>query len=176
MQPTIQDVFAVFDRRLEVLRRLGGALAAAKPVSPAEMVIFLERRTSELGGLLAEWARIEAALEPWRGQPAELFTESGTEHGTEVGARVPGSRAPGSRVPVSRVPGPSADARARRLEYRALFQGLLKDLQARCRVEAAVLRRSRRTAAALSALWLSTGAEPTYAPAADAPPRARAAH
>jgi len=137
----LSDVFAVLDRRLEVLRRLAGSLSAAKPAGPAATVSFLEQRTAELCGLLAEWTRIESALEscvstkglsPDRPSPDGLFPKL---HSPEV--------------------------HARRIDYRVRFQRQIEELQACCRVEAAVLRRSRRTAAALSALL--TGTDSTYA-------------
>ena len=138
------DVFAVLDRRLQVLRRLAGSLSATKPVGPAAMISFLEQRTTELCGLLAEWARIESALESWRGRAPEVFVDG---------------RSPMAGLTPDEV---SLGERTRRIDYRVRFQRQIEELQACCRVEAAVLRRSRRTAAALNALL--TGTDSTYAP------------
>jgi len=151
MDPNLNltDMFAVLDRRLQVLRRLAGSLSATKPLGPAAMISFLERRTSELCELLAEWARIESALEPWRQRAPEVFVDGRSS----MPERMPGKLSPDA---------PSPGERTRRIDYRVRFQRQIEELQACCRVEAAVLRRSRRTAAALSALL--TGTDSTYAP------------
>ena len=146
MDPNLNltDVFAVLDRRLQVLRRLASSLSATKPAGPAAMISFLEQRTTELCGLLAEWVRIESALEPWRGRAPEVFVDG---------------RSPMAGLTPDE---PSLGERTRRIDYRVRFQRQIEELQACCRVEAAVLRRSRRTAAALNALL--TGTDSTYAP------------
>jgi hypothetical protein len=113
------------------------------------MISFLERRTSELCELLAEWARIESALEPWRERAPEVFVDGRSS----MPERMPERLSPDE---------PSPRERTRRIDYRVRFQRQIEELQACCRVEAAVLRRSRRTAAALSALLMGT--DSTYAP------------
>src|SRR5258706_975526 len=148
MDSSVNEVFALFERRLQVLRQLAGSLSAAKPAAPEAMISFLEHRTTEQCGWLADWARIEAEMEPRRRRWPELFAESAENGG------IPGDVLAWDALP--------SDVRARGLEYRAQYHRLLGDLQGQSRVEAAVLRRSRRTAAALSSLLSST--DSTYAP------------
>ena len=140
MASNLDDCFSVCERRLQVVGQVAGALSAAKPARPEAMIEFLERRTAELCGLVAEWTRIEASLKLWRERSPELFTKPGPA--------VPVSRSAGASRPVEWARGP---------DFRQ-FLRLLEQLQWQCRVETAVLRRSRRTAAALSALLAGTEA------------------
>ena len=133
------DVDLVLDRRLRVLEQLAWTLSAAKPGRPEAMIEFLEQRTAALCGLLAEWARLEATLEKGRARSPEVVADA--EQKTRGG--------------VSEQPEESKPEESRQLLI------VLEDLQWRCRVEAAVLRHSRRTASALSGLW--TGGDATYA-------------
>jgi hypothetical protein len=138
------EIFALLERRLRVAADLVSSLSAAKPRTPEATISFLEHRTAEQCRWLADWAGIEAKLEaeigPWR-----RSLESPTGGGSN------------DFIPEAL----SLDVRTRWLEYRAFYRRLLGDLQAQCRLEAAVLRRSRRTAAALSSLL--TGADSIYA-------------
>jgi hypothetical protein len=134
----INALFGVLDRRLEVLGRLSLSLDTAATKTPEAAVTRLEQRTGDQRELLADWARVEAELEAWRQPWPDLFCGDSTRRGLP------------------------ADSEARWLSYREHYLGLLGEVQQKCRLQMAVLRRARRTAAALSSLV--SGLPPTYAP------------
>ena len=134
----MREVLALVERRLDVLGELADSLVPARPRTIADHVVLTEQRSGRQRKLLADWARIEAEIGPWRQQWPHLFSAS--LDNTSL----------------------TREVRERWLEYRDQYLQLLGTLQARCRVEAAVLRRFWRTAAALSSFLVTT--EPTYAP------------
>jgi hypothetical protein len=138
-------VFALLERRLTVLDHLAASLEPSTATSrrlltPAMHIVFVEQRTAAQCDLLADWARVEAALDIWRQRFPAWFLAW--------------------REEAWRGAGSAADTGARWQDYHQQYRRRLADLRWRCRVEAAVLQRSRRTAAALSALLLD--ADATY--------------
>ncbi len=137
-----EPFFALLDQRLAVLTLLSNSLGTNRNFPGEDSVSSLERRTCEQYGLLAEWARIEGALKPWRQQWPDVFV-SGMMDGPNENELL-------------------AESSRRCREAGQRYFTLLAEIQQKCAVETGVLRRARRTAAALSSL-LSGGA-PTYGP------------
>lgn len=132
------DVFDLFERRLAVLGQLANSLTTPGTGSPGATLLFVEQRADKQRELLKNWAGVEAELEPWRLQSPDLFSGFGES----------------CALPL--------ETQARWLGYSEQYQRVLTEIQKRCRVEMALLRRSRRTAAAFSSLLY--GPDSTYAP------------
>jgi hypothetical protein len=136
-------LLAAFDRRIEILGRLAGSLDSDHCGDSQALVVFVERRTGEQREALADWARVEAEIEPWRRQWPDLFSWD-VFSGDITSCGFP------------------AEVRERWLNYRTRYRGLLGEVQRNFLRQGALLRRARRTAAALSSLLSVTA--PTYGP------------
>ncbi len=134
----INAVFGALGRRLEVLRRLSASLDTVPTRTPEGAVTLLEQRTGEQRELLAAWARVESELDTWRQPWPDLFSGDSTRRGLPI------------------------DSEAHWRQYREQYRHLLGDVRRKCHLQVAVLRRGRRTAAALCSLL--SGQPTTYSP------------
>jgi len=151
LSPVLDDrtgpIQALLDHQIDLLIQLSGSLTTGRAGAPADEIARLERRTRVQHEILSEWMQLEGALgaEIRRQNSSDISPSSGTRRlDPALVGRLDG-----------RLDG--------RLERGQRFRDLLLEIRRKCDFEMAVLRRARRTAAALSSL-LSVQ-DPTYTPA-----------